>query len=143
MSVRYWYFFLLFSPDFATSIMWLVGLVHEPEDAIHAILLPGILYNGTLYWLNNMSLPYVGFAIITIAVVLYKDKTAQQMQAASWRLPIYFTPLFMVVFYVTNQTPGLSLLSSPMWWTIVAGYFTVLLGHAVTWLLLKARLLSD
>jgi len=149
MSIRYWYFFLLFAPDFIPSVIWLVGLVHEPEDALHAVLFPAILYYATLFWVNNMSLPYVFFAMTAIGVVMYEDRTPQEMQAASWRLPLYFTPLFMAVFYVMNQTPGLSLLSAPTfsvfiaWWTIVAGYFVVLIGHTITWLFLKARLLSD
>ena len=147
INLRTWYYLLLLIPDLVPSVLWMSSVLTEPTTEVETYSLMGTLYYAVTYWVNNASIPYLGFAGLTI--FFSWNYSPHKLQIKSWKLPLFFAPAFLPFFYWTNHLVSLYYSNTPpfaffiMLIAIAIGYFYVLLAHVMTWVLQKIRIIPE
>lgn len=128
-----WPFFLMFLTD--------IGLVPGVIRIFNSVFLAGAMAAGIQYALFVMGVYWWS-----------KYKSADQMRAVSWRMPLYFFPVCaagLLIFFIKysgqhdsflQSLLGILLISS---FVIPVGYFYVFMVHALTKLFIAWRWIKD
>ncbi|MBI3631176.1 MAG: hypothetical protein HY221_02465 [Candidatus Sungbacteria bacterium] len=133
MTRKRWYFYSLSLP-FAVPLL-LIALSKLPRSFPHlGGRIDAWAFVGMLQLVAGI-VPY----LIFVALVLYwaRNKSASQIAAASWAMPLWFWAICTAAFFITPLSRHHYLLLGLF--ALPFGYFYVATAHTLTWLFIKLR----